>query len=507
MIIDQFQDLSPAVAVLCLLFALAVGYVVGKPIYNIFFHPLRKFPGPFLWRISGLAYQYSYMSGHMNRNILALHQVYGDVVRVAPDQLSFQNPDAWKEIMGHKKGVGNGENGKDKTFYFQTWGDIIGSEREDHSRMRRILSHGFSSQSMQAQQPLITQYIDLLISRLRENSAGGTRPLDLVAWYNYTTFDIIGDLAFGEPFGCLSSSTMHPWVQMVFQNTKQLAMLTSIRRIFPAIDSLLAVCPPKGMVDKINSHLELVKANVARRMARLGPRPDFIASMTKHDHDGKEKMTMAEIEKNSSTLIIAGSETTATALSAVTFYLCMHPEVLAKLVDEVRSSFTSEEQIDFVSVNNLKYMLAVLDETLRIFPPVGSALPRICKPEGETINGQFVPGGTVLDIWQWALSHNPKYFTLPESFIPERWTGTDSRFDNDRKDVVQPFSFGPRNCIGKNLAYVEMRSILARVIWNFDMHLSEESKNWADDARLYSLWDKPPMFVYLTPRETGEIAG
>ncbi|KPM43740.1 Isotrichodermin C-15 hydroxylase [Neonectria ditissima] len=501
MIVDQIRDFPLSKAVPLALLLLTVGYIVGRPIYNIFFHPLRKFPGPVLWRANALPYQYWYMSGHSNKKFLALHQKYGDVVRVAPNQLSFQNADAWKDIMGHKKGVGTGENGKDPVFYSKNWGDIIGSYREDHSRMRRILSHGFSTQSMQAQQPLITKYVHLLIRRLHENSFGGTRPINVVAWYNYTTFDIIGDLAFGEPFGCLSSSTMHPWVEMVFQNVKQQAMLTSIRRLFPTIEPLLDAFAPKGMVGKIKSHRALVKANVAKRMAQPEPRADFMQSMIQTDHDGKEKMSLSEIEGNSDTLIVAGSETTATVLSAVTFYLCTHPDVLAKLADEVRSSFASEDEIDFSSVNGLKYLLAVLDETMRMFPPVGSSIPRKCQPNGDTINGQFIPGGTILDIWQWPLSHNPKYFALPDSFIPERWMGTDPLFANDRRDVVQPFSFGPRNCIGKNLAYVEMRTILARVIWNFDMRLAEESKNWEAETRLYSIWEKPPMHVYLTPRK------
>ncbi|KAH6889402.1 cytochrome P450 [Thelonectria olida] len=499
--LDRLLSLSPATAVLSALVLWTIAYIIGKPIYNIFFHPLRKYPGPFLWRASHFPYQYWYLTGRCNDKILDLHRIYGDVVRVGPGQLSFQHADAWKEIMGHKKGVDNEENGKDPTFYAKNWGDVVASERHDHARMRRVLSHGFSAQSMEAQQPLISSYIDLLIRRLHEMAIAGQQPINMVAWYNYTTFDIIGDLAFGEPFDCLNSSTMHPWVEMVFASVKQQAILTCIRRFIPCIDAILNVLKPKSLVEKIDLHDALVKAKVVKRQAQPQPRPDFMASMMRPDAQGNQRMSQPEIEQNSSTLIIAGSETTASALSAATYYLCMHPETLKKLVAEVRGSFSAPEEINLINVNRLKYMLAVLDETMRIFPPLASALPRECKSSGDVINGQYVAAGTILDIWQWVINRNPNHFTLPDSFIPERWTGTEPRFANDRKDAVQPFSHGPRNCLGKNLAYAEMRLILARVIWNFDLELDEKSRNWPRDARLYTLWDKPPLYVHLRPRK------
>lgn len=106
-----------------------------------------------------------------------------------------------------------------------------------------------------------------------------------------------------------------------------------------------------------------------------------------------QSMSRAEIYDNANLLIGAGSETTATALSAATYLLAMNPEVLARLVTEVRESFSSETKIDFVSVQKLDYMLAVLDETLRLHPPSPNAnLRRVCDG-GDVICGQFVPHG------------------------------------------------------------------------------------------------------------------
>ena len=95
---------------------------------------------------------------------------------------------------------------------------------------------------------------------------------------------------------------------------------------------------------------------------------------------------------NASILVLAGSETTATLLSGTFYLLGTHPEVLAKVVDEVRSKFASEEEIDLISVNSLDYMLACLKEAFRQYPPVAGALARVVPRTGGNISGQWIPG-------------------------------------------------------------------------------------------------------------------
>ena len=138
------------------------------------------------------------LSGNLPFDVHTWHLKYGDVVRIAPDELAFAKPEAWKDIMGHK--TGGDEFAKSPVFYRPSGAlevNIVNAEREEHQRLRRQLAHGFSDKSMHDQEPLIRGYIDLLIQRLNERCAGGSEPLNLGSWYNWTTFDVIGDLAFG----------------------------------------------------------------------------------------------------------------------------------------------------------------------------------------------------------------------------------------------------------------------------------------------------------------------
>ncbi|ETS84606.1 hypothetical protein PFICI_02631 [Pestalotiopsis fici W106-1] len=458
-------------------------YAVARAAYNLWLHPLRHYPGPRLSAASGIPTVLMILRGQPHKEIANLHDQYGEIVRIGPNELSFVNAEAWENIFDHRK-AGQGENVKDPAFAAPFSGNIIGAGRDDHRRMRRLLSHGFSAQKMSEQQPLIRQYIDLLIRRVREVGEQGSKAVDMVSWFNWTTFDIIGDLAFGEPFGCLENSGYHPWVAAIFSAVKVNTWLGLVAR-YPSLSSSLALFIPKSMKEGAEAHDNLTRLKVDKRLSLKTSRPDFVDAMLSK---GDLSMTKEEIYDNAGLLIGAGSETTATALSAATFFLTMHPNVLQKLTQEIRTSFESEDAINIQGVQKLDYMLAVLDETMRLHPPPPVANLR-----------QACPGGTRIGVWHWAMFRNPNNFLLPNSFIPERWLG-DKRFINDNKQSFQPFSYGPRNCIGKNLAYVEMRIIMARLIWNFDMFLAEESCDWLEKEEVYTLWHKGPLYVKMKPR-------
>lgn len=145
------------------------------------------------------------------------------------------------------------------------------------------------------------------------------------------------------------------------------------------------------------------KDKLARRLA-MGPdeaRKDFLSYILRHNEAATKiegdgvAMTQGEIFTNSSLLIIAGSETTATLLSGVTWHLLRerNRRVYTKLCEEVRGAFRRVEDITMKSVSELKYLTAVLEEGMRIYPPAPAAFPRVVPKGGEVIDGKFVPGG------------------------------------------------------------------------------------------------------------------
>ncbi|KAK1579967.1 cytochrome P450 [Colletotrichum navitas] len=475
----------------------AIAYCLVRTFYNLFLHPLAKFPGPTWMRISRVPFCYRLLTGTLPFDVLELHKQYGPVVRIAPDELIFHDSRAWKDILGHK-GQGDVEMEKSQKFYRavpNAPSDIINSDRGEHSNLRRALAHGFSERSIRYQQPIVKSYVDLLIKRLHEHGQGGSKALNLAAWYNYTTFDVIGDLAFGEAFGCLDSSDYHPWVRSIFQLVR-LSTVVQTGTHYPFVLRLMMAMVPEKMKRGREQHEELTEAKLKRRMDLGHERPDLIEGLLRRKEDWN--MSFANLKANSSVLIVAGSETTATLLSGATYYLLMNPVALQKLTDEIRSTFKDESEIDFQSVGNLTYLLACLDEALRLYPPVPIGLPRTVPQGGANIADHYVPEGTTVSIYQWAMYHSEKNFRDPFGFHPERWL-RDPAFESDDRESFQPFHIGARNCIGRNLAYAEMRLILARVLWNFDIKIADDSIDWAPRQKIYIVYEKEPLNVYLKP--------
>ncbi|EKG13709.1 Cytochrome P450 [Macrophomina phaseolina MS6] len=224
------------------------------------------------------------MGGKPHKKLLELHQQYGDVVRIGPNELAFAHADAWREICGHLK-QGQPENGKDPKYLDEESNkSVIAASRERHGPLRRMLSHAFSARAMAEQQPLINRYIDLLMQRLRERGENGMKALDMVEWYNWTTFDIIGDLAFGESFGCLENSKSHPWVDILFDSMKYYPIMQALHD-FPMFKVLkpilLALFMPRDLLRKRQTSVEFSRETLHKRINLGTERPDFVEAMLK----------------------------------------------------------------------------------------------------------------------------------------------------------------------------------------------------------------------------------
>lgn len=236
--------------------------------------------------------------------------------------------------------------------------------------------------------------------------------------------------------------------------------------------------------------MQYSKAQAAARIAVEDPdRRDFFHYlMAAVDPETGAKFSMSELWGESNLLIIAGSDTTSTALASAFFYLVHHPSKLVKATEEVRRTFQDvEEIVKSQKLGDLVYCRAVLDEGMRMSPPVGGILPREVMAGGIEIDGKKIPKGIDVGVSHYAIQHNPSYYPAPFEFIPERWIAgaeadvqmpasrstTVSKEDvSIAKSAFTPFSVGPRACIGKNLAYAELLLALARTLYLYDIRLA-----------------------------------
>ncbi|KAK0110139.1 hypothetical protein ONS95_002792 [Cadophora gregata] len=447
---------------------------------------------------------------------------------MTPNDLSFCTSQAWKDIYGYRKGGQHLE--RDPRFFYTDPSraqNIIGSNEENHARLRRVMIHAFSDSALQAQESLVTAYCDKLVQRLYSQMEA-KQTVDMASWLNFTSFDIIGDLTFGESFDALEKGEEHWWMSTIFNGFKMGVLVRTAKEYMTApfgTWSYSALAKLPAVVKAQARFRSFIRDKTLSRLSMVEDRQDLMGAILRHND--KKGLSQSELATNAGCLIIAGSESTATLLSGLIFYLHSTPHALALLQQEIRQVFTSPDAMNFESVSKLPYLQACIQEALRLYPPIPCGLPRQVPVGGMIIDGRFVPGNASVSVHQLSTGRYSRNFKDPLRFVPERWLentqnavqnstmslNTDSKcppkdvttslYANDDFAASQPFALGSRGCLGKNLAFAEMRSIMCRLIWNFDMELQPDSLEW-DRQKVYVLWSKPPLNVKLTARKKDE---
>jgi cytochrome P450 len=488
--------------------SVALLYLFTTAIYGLYFSPLSAYPGNKLWSISNIPRIYHSLNGTIAHKLLQLHNEYGPVVRTGTNWLSYSTPDAWSDIYTTVRPQLR------KTEFPAPPNGVRGlamcASDVDHARMRRNLAQGVTEKALREQEPILKEYFDAFIAKIEENCSNG--PIDLSLYFNLVTVDVIGDLIYGESFQCLEQSALHTWVVGMF-NVVKVYVLVGILLEYPPFDRFFLFIGRLFAKKLETQHREFSRTKVRNRLEIKGARPDLVAQ-AQRNLSTPDGMSVEELVDTCVQMTLAGSETTATLLTATVWYLLKNPTCLTLLTHEIRSTFAEEKDITFDSVKNCPYLLAVLEEGLRIFPPVPNQQARITHPtEGNVISGKYVPPNTRLGVSHFACYRSEENFHDPETFAPERWLQSDrptyldseSPYKNDRLSALQPFSLGPRNCIGAHLARAEMRVLLARLVWKFDLSFPEdevgqEMEQWGDGMRVFMIWQRGALMVKVMPR-------
>ncbi|KAF6804806.1 Versicolorin B desaturase 4 [Colletotrichum musicola] len=436
-----------------------VGYNFMVAIYNVTFHPLRKYPGSWAASMTPIPFVYHMMPGEINPWLGQQHSRYGEVVRVMPDQLSYTAAEAQKDIHMPGRGFKHGY-AKDPKFYVTFTGNketpsTFTANDADHERQRRLFQSAFSDRALERQSPIMIKCVDMLVDRLRDRAFTG-EPANMLDLYMFITIDTQADLLFGEPFHMTERDAYDPWIASVLYYI----------HVGSQIMALMQFASFRAMWKSLLSH-DIMKFVIEEGNA-----------------NPKRRLTINEIHSNAAHFWLAGSETTTTTLSSMTYHLLRNPDAYKKLCHEVRSHFSSEEKMTMKALGHLRYADACVKEGQRMHTPVPFPLPR-----------RVPPGGATVAVATHAAHRSLANFTMPDRFLPERWlpdTPEYAQFAGDKIDASQPFGLGPRGCIGKKL-------IIAKIFFRFDMELLPGCETW-DNQKVYGMWEKPPLLVCVTQR-------
>ncbi|KAI0525423.1 cytochrome P450 [Xylaria bambusicola] len=484
--------------VLVALFSLTglICYFIGWCVYTLYLHPLAKFPGPKVAAITQLWHAWSWLNGHHPRILQKAHKKYGNVVRVAPNELSFNTVQAHNDIYSaptrnRKPFI------KDATFYKN--GDsvrvlIFEIDATEHAWQRKLIAPSFSGTTLRKQEYIIQHYVDLLVEKMGSLSAAsrgaGVDAVEAMLWLG---FDIMGEMTFSESFGAVEASKTHFWVSVI-RDSAHAAMLPALIERMPLLRFVLPYMVSKSAIQNRKKHYVYTQETIRKRVRLQEEHPETATTDICGPVIANGKMDETSLVSFAQAMVIAGADTVAHALTGATYFLCANPACLKELQDEIRG-LGSYEELTGTRLASLRYLNAVIEETLRAFPPAAFGLPRVSP--GEYVDGHFVPAGAVVSAPHWVITHNESEWQDPYTFRPERWL---------EGGVSQPrnlaFSTGPRACLGLGQAWLEIRVTLAKLVYSYDMAFAREHGDWLGDAKMFTMWREVPLMVNYRPRKT-----
>lgn len=370
--------------------------------------------------------------------------------------------------------------------------------RPDHSRKRKMVSHTFSAKSISKFEPYMHSNLELFVQRwdgMVSAAAAAGQPAaraDCLDWFNFIAFDIIGDLAFGAPFGMLSAgadvaeirrpdtdpeapSEYAPAVEILNRRGEVSATLGCL----PALLPIARYLPDPFFHKGINAVRDLAGIAVARVRRRLEQdeqdrKEDILARLMEGRDEKGEPLGREELTAEALTQLIAGSDTTSNSSCALLYHAVRTPGVIDKLRAELDAAVPADVPVPaFEQIKDLPYLQAVINEALRHHSTSGIGLPRVVPPgsRGVEILGHYFPPGTTLSVPTYSVHHSREIWGPDaDEFRPERWEKVTER----QKNAFIPFSYGPRACIGRNVADMELKLIVATWVRRYDVVLKQD---------------------------------
>ncbi|KAJ6531192.1 cytochrome P450 [Mycena capillaripes] len=457
------------------------------------FHPLAQYPGPAIGKATKLWSVWISCRGYKYIYLKKLHDMYGPYVRTGPNELSVIDAPAVSQILKF--------NGLEKGRYYEagrhssTPPSLVSMSGEAHTARRRVWNRAMHPSALREYEPLIAKRSGQFVSHL--GNQNGT--IDLVCWFDRYALDLMGDLAFGGGFEAMRDGD----VAQVGQRIRDYLMAAALTGQIPWMVQTLHIIPQVGRtIQEFNDFTQGLAIDRMKNGA-VGTK-DLWYHLADEAGLEKEKPSFEVTTADGVLAVIAASDTTAYVMSSLVWFLLSNPECYRRVQEELDSVFVDgDDPLDVSKHDQLNFLSACIDETLRLHPPLptnGTRQVHIHQP-GRNIAGRYIPEGTSIYTPPYSLHRNPDYFSQPDQFIPDRWL-PDSKLEKHETSAFIPFSLGPANCVGQHLAKRNMLMVLSILFKSFDLNFAEgfDSESWPTHIHDFFVVARGPMDIRLTRR-------
>ncbi|KAK4943603.1 hypothetical protein LTR10_016898 [Elasticomyces elasticus] len=440
------------------LFVVAVLALLFQSLYLYLSSPLDKVPGPFIAGLSRWWLAYHGWRGDFHKLLTNLHEQYGDVVRIGPNEVITISPDAVKKIYGA------GSQFRKSEWYLPQQGERkfdLFAERDIviHRNHRRLVNNAYATSSLMELEPYMDSAIAYFMTTLHD--VQGQR-IDFGLWLQLFAFDVIGEVTFSQRFGLMDAgreSEALKQIKKVLRSTSWVGQVPYVYKIHqllrPVIGNRLALTARNG------SLRQFAMDQVQSRILRGSDHRDMLGRFVEINKAKPLEFDEAALVSMTASNIAAGSDTTAISLRSMIYYLLKNPHCLKKLVaevDEQTEGLLRQTVVTYDQANKMPYLQAVMNEALRMHSIVGHSMQRVVPRGGVQIGEYYIPSGTIIGTSPYVLGRSEGiYGPDAKMFRPERWLE-----DGDKYDLWSGYlAFGgaSRLCIGKNISWMEMSKV------------------------------------------------
>jgi cytochrome P450 len=320
-------------------------------------------------------------------------------------------------------------------------------------RQRRLLQPAFHKERVAGYCQAIVEHAEKMLGDWKDGEVRDVHQ-DMVR----LTMEIIAQVLFGDDLAAETEQVSQA-LRVFFDQFDERFGLYLIPEWLPTPGNLRY----RMAIGRLNKLLE--KIILLRRSNGHGSNDILSTLLSVQDEEGRG-MTERQLRDEMMTLFFTGHETTALALSWTWYLLAKHPEVEARIFEEI-DRVLGERIPGFEDIPNLPFVDAVIKESLRLYPPAYGIVRQAVDP--CEIGGYTIPAGATLAIFPWTVHRDPRYFDRPQEFIPDRWT--DGLAKRLPRCAYFPFSVGPRVCIGNTFALTELALLVPVIARKYQMRL------------------------------------
>jgi len=347
----------------------------------------------------------------------------------------------------------------------------------------------------------VRQLVGCLEDMIERSDKKAHATVDMTRWLKYFSTDFMGDMAFGGGFELMKAGRDVDGLWTVLESGLWISAVLS--QIPWVITPLLALSRKKSALARSR---RFCKDRTLQRLQMGANRKDLFYYLSGEELPETERPSHAQVAQDGQSAIIAGSDTTSSVLTAALYYLLSNPVLYEHLQAEVDAAFPSgEEPLDVTKLGQMKWLNGCINEALRLQPPVPSGSQRsVGNGKGTKVLGSLIiPEETQLVLHTYSIHRDPRSFHSPEVFLPERWFSTGAPAGEHNTAAFFPFSYGPTNCVGKNLALMEMRMLLCWVLrrFRFSKVLGASYGKWEGKILDWFVVHQDPLLVNVSLNE------